>query len=66
MQKMRRLWLLMFVYLLGALTYAIGFELLLVIVVPASCIMLMFHDGKSFQLKQKNTPLRIRVLNSAR
>ncbi|WP_413489248.1 hypothetical protein [Carnobacterium divergens] len=53
MQKVRRLWLLMIVYLLGALTYSISIELLLVIVVPLICVMLMFHDEKSFQSKQK-------------
>lgn len=53
MQKVRRLWALMFVYLLGAFTYSIGIELLLIIAIPASLIIFMLQDEKSYQVKQK-------------
>lgn len=52
MQRVRRLWLLMFVYLLGAITYAIGFNLLLIILVPTSFMMLMLHDEASYKRKE--------------
>lgn len=52
MQRVRRLWLLLAIYLLGAFTYSISLELLLIIVVPLSCILLMCHDEASYKRKE--------------
>ncbi|MFW7420513.1 hypothetical protein [Vagococcus fluvialis] len=49
MQRIRRLWLLLAIYLLGALTYSISLKLLLVIVTPLSILLLMNHDEVSYQ-----------------
>ncbi|MEG0285300.1 MAG: hypothetical protein RR494_04515 [Vagococcus sp.] len=49
MQKVRRLWALMFVYLLGAFTYSIGKEVLLIIVIPTILLIFMLHDEKSYR-----------------
>lgn len=49
MQKVRRLWLLLVIYLLGALTYSISLELLLIIVVPLGMLILMGWDEASYQ-----------------
>ncbi|MGF2142046.1 hypothetical protein ACQUD9_05185 [Vagococcus fluvialis] len=49
MQRIRRLWLLLAIYLLGAFTYSISLELLLIIVVPLSMLLLMNWDEVSYQ-----------------
>ncbi|MFW7418699.1 hypothetical protein ACODH8_00635 [Vagococcus fluvialis] len=49
MQRIRRLWLLLAIYLLGAFTYSISIELLLIIVVPLSVLLLMNWDEVSYQ-----------------
>lgn len=53
LQRIRRLWLLLAIYLLGALTYSISLELLLIIVVPLSMLILMNHDEVSYQKNMK-------------
>ncbi|UDM74019.1 hypothetical protein [Vagococcus fluvialis] len=49
MQRVRRLWLLLAIYLLGAFTYSISLELLLIIVVPLSMLIFMNYDEASYK-----------------
>lgn len=60
MQRVRRFWLLLGMYLLGAFTYSISLELLLIIVVPLSCILLMCHDEASYNRKENSNAKGIR------
>ncbi|UUV99585.1 hypothetical protein [Vagococcus luciliae] len=49
MYRVRRLWLLLAIYLLGAFTYSISIELLLIIITPIILFVLMLWDEKSYQ-----------------
>ncbi|WP_270279698.1 hypothetical protein [Vagococcus bubulae] len=48
MYRVRRLWLLLAIYLLGAFTYSISIELLLIIITPIILFVLMLWDEKSY------------------
>ncbi|MGX6971299.1 hypothetical protein [Vagococcus bubulae] len=49
MYRVRRLWLLLGIYLLGAFTYSISIELILIIITPIILFVLMLWDEKSYQ-----------------